>query len=80
MPVSGCRSKVKFKRLTGEGRISGVVLLALPPVLFGVMLKLNYDYTMLLFNEPMGNQMLAGALVMQVLGALWINKIITIKV
>ena len=79
-----CRERMQIKgqiqALTGEGRISGVVLLALPPVLFGVMLKLNYDYTMLLFNEPMGNQMLAGALVMQVLGALWINKIITIKV
>jgi len=79
-----CRERMQIKgqiqALTGEGRISGVVLLALPPVLFGVMLKLNYDYTMLLFNEPMGNQMLAGAIVMQILGALWINKIISIKV
>ena len=79
-----CRERMQIKgqiqALTGEGRISGIVLLALPPILFGVMLKLNYDYTMLLFNEPMGNQMLAGALVMQVMGALWINKIITIKV
>jgi tight adherence protein B len=79
-----CRERMQIKgqiqALTGEGRISGVVLLALPPVLFGVMLKLNYEYSMLLFNEPMGNQMLAGALVMQVVGAIWINKIITIKV
>lgn len=79
-----CRERMQIKgqiqALTGEGRISGVVLLALPPVLFGVMLRLNYEYSMLLFNEPMGNQMLAGALVMQVIGALWINKIITIKV
>ena len=79
-----CRERMQIKgqiqALTGEGRISGVVLLALPPVLFGVMLRLNWDYTMLLFDEPMGNQMLAGALVMQVVGALWINKIITIKV
>jgi tight adherence protein B len=35
---------------------------------------------MLLFNEPMGNQMLAGAIVMQIVGAAWINKIIKIKV
>lgn len=79
-----CRERMQIKgqiqALTGEGRISGVVLLALPPVLFGVMLRLNYEYSMLLFNDPMGNQMLAGALVMQVIGALWINKIITIKV
>ena len=79
-----CRERMQIKgqiqALTGEGRISGIVLLALPPVLFGVMIKLNYEYTMLLFNEPMGNQMLAGAILMQIIGALWINKIITIKV
>jgi tight adherence protein B len=79
-----CRERMQIKgqiqALTGEGRISGIVLLALPPVLFGVMLRLNYDYTMLLFNEPMGNQMLAGAIVMQIVGAAWINKIIKIKV
>jgi len=79
-----CRERMQIKgqiqALTGEGRISGIVLLALPPILFGVMIKLNYEYTMLLFNEPMGNQMLAGAIVMQIIGALWINKIITIKV
>ena len=79
-----CRERMQIKgqiqALTGEGRISGIVLLALPPVLFGVMIKLNYDYTMLLFNEPMGNQMLAGAIIMQIMGAIWINKIIMIKV
>jgi tight adherence protein B len=45
-----------------------------------MMLKVNYDYIMLLFTEPMGQQMLAGGLVMQAFGAWWINKIITIKV
>jgi tight adherence protein B len=35
---------------------------------------------MMLFTDPMGKQMLAGAVVMQVLGALVIRKIINIKV
>ena len=60
--------------------MSGVVLLGLPPALFILMLKVNYDYIMLLFTEPLGQQMLAGGLVMQAFGAWWINKIITIKV
>ena len=60
--------------------MSGLVLLALPPGLLLMMLKINYDYIMLLFTEPMGQQMLAGGLVMQAFGAWWINKIITIKV
>lgn len=76
------RFKIKgmIQALTGEGRISGSVLLAMPPILFLVMLKLNYKYVMKLFEEPMGHQMLAGAIIMQVVGALWIKKIINIKV
>lgn len=70
----------QVQALTGEGRLSGVVLLALPPVLFLVMLKLNKDYVMTLFTDPMGKKMLAGAIVLQLFGALVIKKIVTIKV
>lgn len=66
--------------LTGEGRLSGAVLLALPPLLFVTMLKLNHDYVMMLFEEPLGRQMLAGGIVLQLMGAVAIKKIITIKV
>ncbi|QDV69753.1 Bacterial type II secretion system protein F domain protein [Rosistilla carotiformis] len=66
--------------LTGEGRMSGIVLLAMPPTLFLTMLYLNYDYAMMLFTDPMGRKMMAGALVMQLLGAVVIRKIITIRV
>lgn len=69
-----------IQALTGEGRLSGIVLLALPPALFAVMYKLNYEYCMVLFRDPTGRQLLAGALVMQFVGALVIRKIITIKV
>ncbi|GAA4464800.1 type II secretion system F family protein [Novipirellula rosea] len=70
----------QIQALTGEGRMSGAVLLALPPVLFIVMLKLNYDYVMMLFTDEYGQYMLGGALFSQLLGALMIKKIITIKV
>lgn len=70
----------QIQALTGEGRMSGAVLLALPPVLFLVMLKLNYDYVMMLFTDEIGRYMLCGALVTQLIGALVIKKIITIKV
>ncbi len=70
----------QIQALTGEGRLSGIVLLALPPVLFVTMLRLNYDYMMILFTDPMGKQLLAGALFMQFLGAITIRKIINIKV
>ncbi len=70
----------QIQALTGEGRLSGAVLLGLPPVLFIVMYRMNPDYSMVLFNDPMGQQMLAGAVVMQIIGAIVIKKIIDIKV
>jgi tight adherence protein B len=70
----------QIQALTGEGRMSGIVLLAMPPTLFLVMLKMNYDYVVLLFTDPIGKVMMAGALVTQIIGALVIKKIITIKV
>ena len=70
----------QVQALTGEGRLSGIVLLAMPPVLFLVMLYMNYEYAMMLFTDPTGQKMMLGAIVTQVLGALVIRKIVTIKV
>ena len=70
----------QIQALTGEGRMSGAVLLALPPVLFLVMLNLNYEYVMMLFNDEIGRYMLGFGLITQMVGALVIKKIITIKV
>ncbi|MEM7784309.1 MAG: type II secretion system F family protein [Planctomycetota bacterium] len=79
-----CRERFQIKgqiqALTGEGRISGIVLLALPPALFVVMLYLNYEYVMKLFNEPLGQKMLMVAIFLQFVGAFAIKKIIDIKV
>ena len=70
----------QIQALTGEGRLSGIVLLALPPTLFVVMYYLNPEYSKVLFTDPMGQKMLAGAVVMQIVGAIVIKKIINIKV
>jgi len=70
----------QIQALTGEGRLSGIVLLALPPGLFAMMMFLNRDYIMKLFSDPMGQWMLGGAIVMQLTGAFVIKKIIDIKV
>lgn len=70
----------QVQALTGEGRLSGIVLLALPPALFAVVYKMNPDYLMLLFTDPMGKKMLVGGIVTQLLGALMIRKIVNIRV
>ncbi len=70
----------QVQALTGEGRLSGIVLLALPPVLFVAVYRLNPEYLNLLFTDEMGKQMLIGGIVMQLLGAVAIQKIINIRV
>ncbi|MCH7988518.1 MAG: type II secretion system F family protein [Planctomycetes bacterium] len=70
----------QVQALTGEGRISGVVLMILPIALFFAVYYLNPDYIMLLFTEELGRQMIAYAAVLQVLGAITIKKIVAIKI
>jgi tight adherence protein B len=70
----------QVKALTAEGRLSGVVLIALPFVLFLVMLHLKYDYISMLWTHPTGKLMAGIGLLLQVLGALVIKKIVDIKV
>ena len=66
--------------LTGEGRLSGAVLMALPIAIFVAVYYLNQEYVMLLFTNDLGKKMVAFGIFMQVLGAVCIKKIIDIKV
>lgn len=65
---------------TAHGRFTGYVLLALPAVLAIALSFINPDHMNLLFHEHMGQMMLAGALVMQTIGFLWIKQVIKIEV
>jgi tight adherence protein B len=70
----------QVRALTAEGRLSGVVLMLLPPFLFMVVYRLNPAYVQLLFTERLGVTMLSVAAALQVVGAVVIKKIVTIKV
>jgi tight adherence protein B len=70
----------QVKALTGEGRLSGVVLIALPFVMFLVMLHLSFEYESTLWKDPRGRLMALFAIVLQILGAYCIKKIVDIKV
>jgi tight adherence protein B len=70
----------QVKSLTGEGRISGAILLAMPPLLMAWVYTTNPDYISLLFTTDMGKNMLAVTAVLQLIGAVAIKKIVTIKV
>lgn len=66
--------------LTGEGRLSGAVLMAMPIAIFFAVYYLNPNYVMVLFTTDLGKKMIAVGIVMQILGAVAIKKIIDIKV
>ena len=68
------------KALTAEGRLSGIVLLALPPGLLAFLSFSNYGYISPLFTTSIGTKMLVMTGVLQLLGAWMINKIVAIKV
>jgi tight adherence protein B len=70
----------QVQALTGEGRLSGIVLLALPPALFAVVYRMNPDYLMLLFTDELGKKMLVAGVLSQLFGALMIRKIVNIRV
>ena len=66
--------------LTGEGRMSGTVLLALPVALFIYLRISNPEYIEPLWTTEIGRKMLAGLVVGQILGAISIRHIVNIKV
>lgn len=68
------------KALTAEGRLSGYVLLALPPLVFFVMLFVNREYANLLIETDTGKMMMTVAIIMQLMGWAMIKKIVNIKV
>jgi tight adherence protein B len=70
----------QVKALTAEGRLSGVILIALPFALFAFMLNVKPDYVEPLWTTDLGKKMSAFAIVAQILGALVIRKIVNIKV
>jgi tight adherence protein B len=78
------RDRIKLhgtvQALTAEGRLSGYVLLALPVAVFLAMLKINYEYAMVLVEHPTGQMMAMFAIVSMIMGWVMIKKIVNIKV
>ncbi len=67
------RMRGKVQALTAEGRMQAGVLLALPPVVFVVMILANRPYADRLLQHPW---LLVGTVVSMCIGALWIRRIV----
>jgi tight adherence protein B len=69
-----------IKTVTAEGRLSLYCLMVLPFAVGILMYANNPDYMTPLFEEELGNQLLQGAVVLQILGYFAIRKITSMKV
>ena len=78
------RERFKVKRQvrvhTAHGRFTAFVLLSLPPALAIMLRFINPEHINLLFTDKMGQTMLITVMIMQVVGFLWIRKVIRIEV
>ena len=78
------RERLKLRRqvrvYSAQGRMSGYVLGALPIFLVVAIHVLNPGYIGILFKEPAGKYLVAGALILQIIGFMIIRKIIKIKI
>jgi tight adherence protein B len=69
------RVKRQMRVASAHGRITGYVLVALPPVLAFVLMTANQQHRELMFGERLGIQMMVGAAILQGIGSLMIRKI-----
>jgi tight adherence protein B len=68
------RARGVIKAATAEGRLQAMVLLALPPLMLGVMYLINRPYMMTLFEYPM---LLLAMFGWMTLGGLWMHRIVS---
>jgi tight adherence protein B len=71
---------LKIKVLSAEGRLSAWILCILPFVLAGIINLVNPRFMSVLWTDPMGLKLIYAALIFMVIGALWMRKIIRIRV
>jgi tight adherence protein B len=73
------RMRREIMTLTAQGRASGVVLALMPVGVGFIMSLVNPTYLRPLFEEPVGQACVAGAIVMEIIGFLVIRRIVNIK-
>lgn len=74
------RIKGEIRTLTAQGRISGLIVGALPLVLLALLFLINPGYVSLLFKEPIGLVLFGGAAFGEILGVIIIRRIVEIEV
>lgn len=73
------RVKRQMRVLSAHGRITGWILVALPPVLGAALMTISSDVRETMFGDPLGIQMIVVAIVLQIIGTLIIRRIVDVE-
>jgi len=70
----------KVKALTAEGRVSAIVLVMLPIVMFAYLYFVNYDYISVLWTSEVGIYMLSATACLLIVGMIVMKKMVNIEI
>jgi tight adherence protein B len=70
----------KVRTLSAEGRMSAWVLALVPLVLFAAISMTQPEYLPTLLHDTLGRKLIVGAVVLGLVGTLWIRKLLRIEV
>jgi tight adherence protein B len=69
------RLRDQIQTVTAQSRLSSIIVAALPAVILGAFYLLRPDYVEVLFTNPTGNRLLEGAVVLDVIAFLIMQRI-----
>jgi tight adherence protein B len=72
--------RARIRAVSAQGLMSGRILSAIPAGVAAMMFVVNPQYARFFVDDPMGHELLAGALGLQLVGYLIIRKIVTFEV
>jgi len=73
------RVKRQMRVLSAHGRITGWVLVCLPPCLAIALMSTSPEHRTTMFGDPLGIQMMIAAVVLQLIGTVIINRIVNVE-
>jgi tight adherence protein B len=74
------RLAAQVRVLSAEGRMSAWILGLLPFAVGAMLVLVNRAYVMVLWTDPQGVKLLQIALVMIIIGVIWLRKVIRIRI
>ena len=74
------RLEGRVKSLTAQGRATARALAAMPGVILGILYLIDPPGVVKLFIEPLGKLIIAGIILLNILGFLWIKKVVAVDI